>query len=421
MPWACTIPVLGAMSGTLNLAVFVGDDPGVVGRIQLTRGSGAIPGLTLSGQFLLEINTFSTTQTIQTFMVEQRAFNYSYVDAQGNTQTGTSQVFNGLAHDAAGRLVIGNADIGTGFNLLLAGTIQIGDQVTIDAAAQIIVSPSELSVVLNGTLALGPLGTVQVVNSGFRISSAGLVANMDIRLGASFGASLGLKFNASVLLQLNTTGQVRQMCIRTGTTGCSDRSGATTNATDIAPGFLLDIRGSVTIAFIKGSGFVRIRAGAAGFEMEFGVDFGIGGLAFSARRCGRRVRRRHRATPGCARHRRRDHLQHRRQRQIEINTTTTTRLGVTPRLRAPDLRQGVDPQGPELRRQRADRVQERGDDGRWLDLAPARGRLGRLLRPGHACRAASTSTTTATSTSSCTAGWCSAATTSGWSATSTSR
>ena len=53
------IPVLGAMSGTLNLAVFVGDDPGVVGRIQLTRGSGAIPGLTLSGQFLLEINTFS--------------------------------------------------------------------------------------------------------------------------------------------------------------------------------------------------------------------------------------------------------------------------------------------------------------------------------------------------------------------------
>ena len=33
------VPVLGSLTGVLNLAIFVGDDPGVVGRVQLTLGA----------------------------------------------------------------------------------------------------------------------------------------------------------------------------------------------------------------------------------------------------------------------------------------------------------------------------------------------------------------------------------------------
>ena len=271
------IPILGSMSGTLNLAVFIGTTAattGVVGRIQLTRGaSSAIPGVALSGQFLLEFSTFTDDVTIQTFMVKQRAFNYSYVDANGVTTTGSTQVFDGLDHDAAGRLVVGNATIGNGFKLLMSGTLAIGDKIFIDNSAVIRVSTSELTVVLNGTMALGPLGTVQVVNSGFRITSAGLVANLDVRIGSTFGASTGLAFRASVLLQLNTTGAVQSLCVEG--IACSTPS-------QIAPGFLLDIRGSITIAAIQGSGFVRVRVGATGFELEFGVHFDIGGLLFDA-------------------------------------------------------------------------------------------------------------------------------------------
>ena len=57
------IPLLGAYTATLNLAVYVGGSTGtgVVGRIQITRGASGIPGISFSGQFLVEINTFSTS------------------------------------------------------------------------------------------------------------------------------------------------------------------------------------------------------------------------------------------------------------------------------------------------------------------------------------------------------------------------
>ena len=69
-----TIPYIGALSGTLNLNIYVGaDQTGVVGRVFLARSdAGSIPGVSLTGQFLLEINTFASAQTIETFKIKKR-------------------------------------------------------------------------------------------------------------------------------------------------------------------------------------------------------------------------------------------------------------------------------------------------------------------------------------------------------------
>ncbi len=88
-----TIPFLGSVTGVLNLAVYVGTTTGVVGRIQLTIGANTIPGVSFNGQFLLELNTFSSEQTIQTFAVNQATVN-------------GHQVFGGFQRDAAGNLVV---------------------------------------------------------------------------------------------------------------------------------------------------------------------------------------------------------------------------------------------------------------------------------------------------------------------------
>ena len=85
---------------------------GVVGRIQLTLGSNAIPGVRFNGQFLLEINTFATSQQIQTFAVNQ-----------------SGGRFNGFVRDAAGNLVVTTQTITVtgGFRLEMGGELVIAE------------------------------------------------------------------------------------------------------------------------------------------------------------------------------------------------------------------------------------------------------------------------------------------------------
>ncbi len=86
---------------------------------------------------------------------------------------------------------------------------------------------------------------------------------------------MGLGFSANVVLGLNTTGVDQTLCVTDGTS-------CTTASTTVHPGFLLHIDGSITIATVSGTGFVDVRVGASGFELQFGVHFEIGGLAFDA-------------------------------------------------------------------------------------------------------------------------------------------
>src|SRR5205085_1554112 len=181
-----TIPYLGALSGQINLTLFLGPHPGAVGRIFLTLQSNQIPGVQLQGDFLLELNTFATAQQIQTFKVNQ--------DANG--------MFGGFAHDARGNLVVTTTTIGAGpgFNLT---------------------SPCHIAI---------------------RIDSSDLVARVALSLTNNFDKNVGLNFNASTTLSLNTTNTTQ-----------------TLNGSSVPNGFDVLIQGSVTFAgFATTSGSVDL-------------------------------------------------------------------------------------------------------------------------------------------------------------------
>src|SRR5207249_4211925 len=87
------IKYLGTLTGTLNLVVTISDQPGqsgIVGRVFLSLNSNEIPGVAINGQFLLELNTFSTTQTVSTFAIQK--------DASGH--------FAGFQKDTNGNLIV---------------------------------------------------------------------------------------------------------------------------------------------------------------------------------------------------------------------------------------------------------------------------------------------------------------------------
>ena len=236
-----TIPFLGALSGQLSFTVFLGPNPGVVGRVFLSLDSSQIPGVQLSGEFLLELNTFATAQEIQTFKVNQ--------DSSGN--------FAGFAHDARGNLVVQNTIIapGPGFKLLMSGHIMVG---ILDIQGSVVFGLSlggsnpNLSLVVNGSVVLGPLGALQLKNSGFRIDRSGLVARIQLSLDGNFGGSVGLQFNAGAILSLNTTGATQSL-----------------GGSSVPDGFDLGIQGFVTFAgFATASGSVDLTISASAFQLD---------------------------------------------------------------------------------------------------------------------------------------------------------
>ncbi|HSO69543.1 MAG TPA: hypothetical protein VLQ67_07855, partial [Arachnia sp.] len=250
-----TIPLLGAMTGAINLNVYVGTRTGVVGRVQLTRASNSIPGLSLNGQFLLEINTFSTAQTVETFKVKTETVN-------------GRQVFGGFERDVDNKLIPFTQTIGVvaGFRVEFYGSLVVSNVLDIFGHVVFTLGADGIELLVNGNALLEPFGGVTITDSGFSITSRGLVARIDIGLDASFGGDVGLKFNAAALLEINTTG-----------------ANATLGSTTVTPGFKLRIEGSISfLGFAKGEGFAEIRIGGNAFVMSFGVSFDLAGLKFNA-------------------------------------------------------------------------------------------------------------------------------------------
>src|SRR5262249_24208511 len=194
------VPLLRNLTGTLNLQVTLGPSPGVVGRNFLALSNSSIPGVQLSGDFLLELNTFANDQTIQTFKIKQRQL------ASGR------MAFDGFERDAAGNLIVTTQTISThaGFKLVMGGELTVLNTFHILAEVQFRLelagANAGIELIVNGTVQLGPLGTVDLVDSGFRITRQGLVARFELNLKTDFGQAIGLEFHVNALMSLNTTG-----------------------------------------------------------------------------------------------------------------------------------------------------------------------------------------------------------------------
>ncbi len=252
-----TIAYIGSLTGTLNLNVYAGvGKTGVVGRIFLGLSTaGSIPGVSLSGQFLLEINTFSAPRTIDTFKIKKRI-------------VGSVEFFDGFDLDAQGRpkVVTDTISITNGFFLKMAGDLRFGP-LTITGEFKLTITTSTLEMVVNAELALNPLGKVTLSNSGFRVNSQGLVARFAVSLGigdAAFGESVGLELSVTAVVELNTTGRAQ-----------------TFNNVVVAAGFQLALNGTVSFfGFASAKGSLDITISNSSFQMAASLEFEIGPLLF---------------------------------------------------------------------------------------------------------------------------------------------
>ncbi len=222
---------------------------GIVGRVFLALNSSSIPGVQLDGVFLLELNTFASVKSVDTFKIKRRTL------ASGR------EVFDGFEHDAAGHLLVASEqlDVVGGFKLVMSGELIVANTLHISAEVQFRIelagADPGIELLVNGTMNLAPIGGINLVDSGFRINRDGLVARVQLALDVDFGAAIGLKFSVSGLLSLNTTGRVQ-----------------TLGSSSVDPGFRLRIEGEVEfLGFAKGSGFVDITISQEGFQLLFGV------------------------------------------------------------------------------------------------------------------------------------------------------
>ncbi|MFZ0040303.1 MAG: hypothetical protein WAK93_03285, partial [Solirubrobacteraceae bacterium] len=256
------IPLLGAFQGQISWTYFLStSDPlhndGVVGREFMSFNASKIPGVSLSGDFMLEVNTFAAPVTIQTFAVQQ--------DING--------LYGGFVRDSAGNLTVTSTTITTerGFTVQMAGALTLANIATISGnvvfSLQLAGANAGISLVVNGNIDLGPLGHLKLKDSGFIINSQGLVANINLSAGVGdLGSGIGLGFSVTAILSLNTTGTTQMI-----------------GNTAVAAGFNLDLTGTVDfLGFASGSGSADITIGPGGFQIGFALQFNLGPLTFAA-------------------------------------------------------------------------------------------------------------------------------------------
>ncbi|MDT7538944.1 MAG: mucin9, partial [Actinomycetota bacterium] len=149
--------------------------------------------------------------------------------------------------------------------------------------------PMAFQVDVTATASLLGIGDLAVVGV-MRIDNEGLTTHMALAVGADLGKTVGLKFTANALFDLNTSSQTKTLVVRgdcaslpnlpaSGTAG-TDANNRPTCSYQIASGFKLGIYGSVTLGgMADASGHVVIALQGGAFTMEFDVALNIGGLA----------------------------------------------------------------------------------------------------------------------------------------------
>ncbi len=255
---SANIAFVGSLVGTLNLAVYAGSNTGVVGRVFLARsGGGGIPGVAINGSFLLEINSFTTAQALDTFKIKTR------------TQ-GSQTLFDGFEKDAQGNPILATQTINTlaGFSLKMAGSLVVGPiTITGEVAFRLELAGANagIELVINGALDLSPIGSLRLTDSGFRISSEGLVA----------------RFAIGDRRELRRQRRPRVLGQRASSRSTPPAARQTLGTSTVEAGFRLHLNGTVKfLGFAEATGFVDITVTNNSFQMAAGLNFVVGPLVF---------------------------------------------------------------------------------------------------------------------------------------------
>ena len=250
------IELIGALSGTINLTIFVGAKTGVVGRVQLALQAG-IPSpfgadlFRLEGDFLLEINGVlggTGPETIDTFLIGPDG--KFLRNADGSLQVGQVTIEPGLRIRLSGKAV-------------LLGRLELVGRFTLD------LDDERLAISVEASLELAPFGSIEAVG-GFLIDSQGVLLRATLTRNASFGNDIGLRFSGSAFVSFNSSAASRDLTIF-GTTYT------------VVSGLLIRIDGSIEfLGFATANGFAEILVSATVIRVEFAVAFNLGGLTFSA-------------------------------------------------------------------------------------------------------------------------------------------
>lgn len=218
----------------------------------------------ISGQFLLEFNSYSSAKTITSFQTN-REQNSNYSGSQPDI----------LATDPdTGFFVFGDITIDPGIRLVLQGMLKIGSAVEMSGRFEFSFSPNPFSIDIRAQAKMKLLGIGQFdIDAVFRLDGDGFAAYANLSLQAGFGGDIGLSFQAGATLELYI-GPLNQKILTK-----ADGTQVTVKA-----GFKLNINGTVTfLGFASASGSVTLTLQRDVFSIEFDVTIALGPISVAAK------------------------------------------------------------------------------------------------------------------------------------------
>ena len=285
---SATIRYVGSLSGSLDLTFYSdyhptsaapGQGPQIVGRVMLGLQAGA--GIDLRGAAIISVNSFTGSFGLDTFInkyeASQLAGNHlgtvDPADPAGAllaTKYEAGQVAN-KSDPHADELAIAHVDLPSGIEIHIAGRLTVLSVVKVNGTFDLTIASDHVEVAVDGSIVLNPIGSIHVHGDAL-VNADGFVARFTAGLDASFGAAVGLRFQASVLVEINTTGREQPL------------SGSTAK---VPAGFRVHISGSVTFSITvngkaadlaSASGSVDVGVQDRIFTLQFDVTVHLAGL-----------------------------------------------------------------------------------------------------------------------------------------------
>ena len=220
---------------SVNALLFLGVDGGTLGFAGIFQASGGvsrIPGLTFKASLLVAINTFGhnilftipeidpafpTIRDEQGRSLETAGTQtVAVLNSDGTQQTDSSGKPLAITVPVRRVTITGGArnPDGTTLNeeaylqIRASGEMNLADAFVVRGSFSFLLTLSKFEVAFDGLMKLGPLGEASA--SGFlRIDTTGVYGAFVLKVNSSFGAAVGLRVSASVVMEINTTASVQ--------------------------------------------------------------------------------------------------------------------------------------------------------------------------------------------------------------------